>query len=329
MANFVRILRKAAVSRRNWKTSLAALPILGALALSACSSGGSAAPAGTPTPAPTGVPAVHATLPKEILDSGVIKIGYQNNAGLPYGAVGENGQDEGLNVDIANKLSEVLGIKVELHGGDFASLIPGLQSKRYDLVTNITTDTPERREVVDYVDVMYGEPSSLVVKKGSENAGKTLATACGLRIAVNVGSTQEKRTQEQSDKCVAAGQPAIEVQSFPGIPDMLLALTSNRVDAVYLSMGASRYLASHDNTVELGRSAGALNELNGLMVIKGNPLGDSVRAAMLHLNGTGEWKQMLDKYGLGDLAVTDEVMNNREADYSALLEKANADRPQR
>lgn len=301
---------------------------LGAGMLAACTSG--AAPSAPATPsasADAGVAAVHATLPQEIKDKGVIKIGYQNNAGLPYGVVGEDGKDQGLNVDIANKLGEVLGIKVELAGGDFASLIPGLQSKRYDLVTNITTDTAERREVVDFVDVMYGEPSSLVVKKGSENAGKTLATACGLRIAVNVGSTQEKRTTTQSEECVKAGEAPIEISAFPGIPDMLLALTSNRVDAVYLSMGASRYLASHDDTVELGRSAGALHELNGLMTIKGNPLAESVRAAMLHLNSTGEWRTMLDGYGLGDLAVSDEVMNNLDADYTALLDKANAERP--
>lgn len=308
-----------------WRTAVVSLVSIGALTLASCTTtpAAPAAPASLPAGA---VAEVWESLPAAVRDKGTITIGYQNNAGLPYGVVGEDGKDQGLNPDIAKRLGEVMGVKVTPVGGDFASLIPGLQSNRYDVITNITTDTVERRKVVDFIDVMYGEPSSLVVKRGSANAGKTLATACGLTIAVNVGSTQEQRTQKQSDECVKQGQPEIKISSFPGIPDMLLALTSGRVDAVYLSMGASRYLAAHDTSVELGKSAGDINELNGLMVLKGNALGQSVRLAMLHLNQTGEWKQMLTGYGLGDLAVTEAVINNREADYSALLAQANAER---
>ncbi|PLS28727.1 transporter substrate-binding domain-containing protein [Bifidobacterium parmae] len=269
---------------------------------------------------------LHDALPQEIKDKGEISIGYQNTAGLPYGVVGEDGKDQGLNVDAANLIGEVLGVKVKGQGADFSQLIPGLQANRYDLVTNITTDTAERREVVDFIDVLYGEPSSLVVNKGSDQAGKTLDDVCGITIGVDSGSTHEEKAKAQAAKCKEEGKKELKVSSFKGISNMLLALKSNRVDAVYLSMGASRYYAKQDPQIQLSKPNSDIVELNGFMVNKGSELGPVVRKAMLHLNQDGTWKKLLDKYGLADLAPSDDVVENTQADYQSLLDAAKKQR---
>lgn len=307
---------------------LGAVAALG-LTLAGCAS--SAEPA-APETAPEAVEVtpeieqIRKLIPAEIAAKGFLNVGYQNTAGLPYGEIDENGKDRGLSVDLANTLGGVLGLEVRGKGVDFATLIPGLQAGRYDLVTNITTDKPDRREVVDYVDVMFGEPSSLVVQADSPLKGTGLADACGLTIGVDTGSSQEEQVNTQSDACVAAGEKKITVQAFQGIPDMLLSLKSGRSDAVFLSMGASRYTASQDDTLALSKTGNELVELNGILTPQGNGMKEAVRAAMLYLVGNGEWEKMLAKYGLEDLAPTEEVVNNDNADYTALLEAAQAER---
>ena len=269
---------------------------------------------------------IRALVPESLTQQGFLNVGYQNTAGLPYGEIDENGKDRGLSVDLANELGAIFGLEVRGSGVDFATLIPGLEAGRYDLVTNITTDKPERRAVVDYVDVMFGEPSSLVVQSDSKLKGTELADACGLTIGVDTGSSQEEQVQQQSDACVAKGDEKITVQAFQGIPDMLLSLKSGRSDAIFLSMGASRYTASQDDSLALSKTSSQLVELNGILTPKGNGMQAAVRAAMLHLVETGEWEQLLAKYGLEDLAPTVDVVNNDNADYSALLAAAQAER---
>ncbi|NEG55348.1 transporter substrate-binding domain-containing protein [Bifidobacterium platyrrhinorum] len=307
-----------------------------AISLAACGSAASTSGDGSAASADSGVKQetitasevkeLHDALPQEIKDKGEITIGYQNTAGLPYGVVGEDGKDQGLNVDAANLIGEVLGVKVKGQGADFSQLIPGLQANRYDLVTNITTDTAERREVVDFIDVLYGEPSSLVVNKGSDQAGKTLDDVCGITIGVDSGSTHEEKAKAQAAKCKEEGKDELKVSAFKGISNMLLALKSNRVDAVYLSMGASRYYAKQDPQIQLSKPNSDIVELNGFMVNKGSELGPLVRKVMLHLNQDGTWKKLLDKYGLADLAPSDAVVENTEADYQSLLDAAKKQR---
>lgn len=306
--------------------AVAATVALAACGSSAASTGdeaSSAAGVKQETISASEVKELHDALPQAIKDKGEINIGYQNTAGLPYGVVGEDGKDQGLNVDAANLIGDVLGVKVKGQGADFSQLIPGLQAGRYDLVTNITTDTAERREVVDFIDVLYGEPSSLVVNKGSDQAGKTLDDVCGITIGVDSGSTHEEKAKAQAEQCAKEGKAELKVSSFKGISNMLLALKSNRVDAVYLSMGASRYYSKQDSQIQLSKSDGDIVELNGFMVAKGSELGPVVRKAMLHLNQDGTWKKLLDKYGLADLAPSDEVVENTQADYQSLLDAAN------
>lgn len=292
-----------------------------ALALTACGTTGS-----TPEMEPGGEQSIYEQLPEAVRNSGTIVVGYQNNAGLPYGQVDEDGQDSGLNVEAAELIGKTMGVEVQLRGGDFDPLIPGLLANRYDLVTNVTTDTPERREVVDFTDIMYGEASSLVLPTGSELEGTQLADACGLRIAVNLGSSQEEKVDEQNTACTNAGKEPNTVLSLGAVPEMVLALKSGRADAVFLSMGASRYVAKTDSEVTLSQQNSEITELNGFMTRKDSDVGQALRATMLHLNRTGEWKSLLEEYGLGDLAPTDEVINNTSADYTPLLNTANRSR---
>ena len=56
----------------------------------------------------------------------------------------EAGKPAGYDVDLLNKLAAELGVKLVIKNLDFNGLIPGLQAKKFDLVSVGLTATDER-----------------------------------------------------------------------------------------------------------------------------------------------------------------------------------------
>src|SRR3954467_10288328 len=62
----------------------------------------------------------------------------------------DNGQPAGYDVDLLNKLVPDLGVSLNIQNLDFNGLIPGLQAKKFDMVSVGLSATPERKKVVDF-----------------------------------------------------------------------------------------------------------------------------------------------------------------------------------
>jgi ABC-type amino acid transport substrate-binding protein len=62
----------------------------------------------------------------------------------------ESGKPAGYDVDLLNKLATELGLKLDIQNLDFNGLIPGLQSKKFDMVSVGLTATDERKKVIDF-----------------------------------------------------------------------------------------------------------------------------------------------------------------------------------
>jgi polar amino acid transport system substrate-binding protein len=57
----------------------------------------------------------------------------------------------GMDADLARAIGAVLSLKFEVANSTFATIMPGLQSGKYDLGMSSFTDTKERERVVDFV----------------------------------------------------------------------------------------------------------------------------------------------------------------------------------
>jgi len=58
----------------------------------------------------------------------------------------------GMDADFAYAITQVLGLKAHLINATFDTIIPGLQSGKYDVGDSSFTDTLARQKVVDFVD---------------------------------------------------------------------------------------------------------------------------------------------------------------------------------
>lgn len=105
----------------------------------------------------------------EIKEDGTINIGVFSDKN-PFGYVDENGDYQGYDVYLANRLGEDLGVDINFVSTEAANRIEYLQTGKVDVILANFTVTPERAEEVDfalpYMNVALGviSPDSNVIE---------------------------------------------------------------------------------------------------------------------------------------------------------------------
>ena len=128
-------------------------------------------------------PAMAADL-QAIISSGKVRIGVPIDV-PPFGSVDASNQPVGLDVDMANKIAEALGVKLELQQITGANRIPYLATDRLDVVIAAMGATPERALQIAFTSPyaalsigVFG-PDSINVKSAADLTDQVIAVARG------------------------------------------------------------------------------------------------------------------------------------------------------
>ncbi|WP_052768722.1 ABC transporter substrate-binding protein [Streptomyces humi] len=201
----------------------------------------------------------------------------------------------GAEADLDKALGTVLGVKVTVVNVPFDSILPGLQSGKYQLGVSSFTDTAEREKVVDFV-TYFDAGTSLLVPAGNPKAlepgGDSL---CGRAVAVAKGSTQALvDLPARAKSCTSP----IRVSTFPDGTGVNLAVTSGRADAALADSPVAAYAAKRSGgKLEVaGDSYG--NAPFGIAVPKNSELTALLKSALEDLKASGGYQQVLAKWGL-------------------------------
>src|SRR5215831_11947930 len=85
----------------------------------------------------------------------------------PNEFIGSNGKTVvGWDPELAQALGQALGVKLKVVNATFATIIPGLQSGKYDIGMSSFTDTKAREKVVDFVTYFTAGTSFYVKAQG-------------------------------------------------------------------------------------------------------------------------------------------------------------------
>ncbi|WNG93594.1 bifunctional serine/threonine-protein kinase/transporter substrate-binding domain-containing protein [Mycobacterium sp. ITM-2016-00318] len=273
--------------------------------------GGSAGP--TSTSAPPGpaddsgglVPAIAATLPADIKESGRLTVGV-NVPYAPNEFKNSAGDIVGFDVDLINAVSKTLGLIPEYREFLFGDIMPAVQRGDVDIGMSSVTDTLERQEMVDFV--TYFEAGTLWAQRAG--SGIDPNAACGLRIGMTPGTTHETvEIPAKSDQCVAAGLPPVEAVVYPRQDELTAAVINGEIDAMSSDSPVTGFAIKGSN--------GALEPAGetfdtapyGWPVQKGSPLAESLRQAMEHVISTGEYKAIATKWGVEKGMIAKPVIN--------------------
>jgi len=274
------------------KRSLLAIPLIAATAitLAACSTTSSTTPTSKSSASTDGSKAVFdkaaaALLPANIKKSKTL-VAVTNAGYPPYEQYASDGKTiVGRDIDFAQAIGKVLGIKIEFQNVSFEAIVPGIQAGRYQIAISGLTVTPAREKVADFVAynqsgdniaVPPGNPQKLEVSK--------FATLCGKNIGVSTGSSFALvDLPALSTKCTDAGKPAIVIKQFSGDSDRL-ALSSGRVDAI-LDDGISLAYSAKESKgqYELGPGPDIVQATSGIALEKHSKLTPAIAAAVKDL----------------------------------------------
>ena len=107
----------------------------------------------------------------------------------PWSFKDSQGTLQGWDVDIANALCAKMGAQCEIVAQDWDGIIPGLLSRKYDLIVASMAVTAQRRERVDFSDKYKETISRFIARKGTPTDTSPAALK-GKSIGVQRGSIQ-------------------------------------------------------------------------------------------------------------------------------------------
>lgn len=270
------------------------------------SGGGSAT---SPTPTASGkVTSIANQVPGSIRNTGTLTVATDATY-APNEFIASNGKTViGMDADMAQAIGKVMGLKVTMQNATFDTILPGLQSGKYNLGMASFTDTREREKIVDFV-TYFVAGTSFYVKSSGGPPVTNLAGLCGRTVAVEKGTTQQTDSQAQSGKCKSAGKSAVTVQVYNDQNAVNLALSSGRAQVAMADSPVAEYQVKKSNgTFKLsGPSYG--NAPYGIAVPKASGMTQPTLAAVKHIMADGTYLKILKKWGLTSGAISNPGIN--------------------
>ncbi|MFE4861029.1 ABC transporter substrate-binding protein [Streptomyces sp. NPDC056670] len=239
--------------------------------------------------------AAAALLPANVRAAGTLTIA--TSVGTPPGATYlEDGKTVvGQDVDFADAVAKVLGLKLKREVAAFEVILPALDSGKYDLGTGNFGVTDARRKTIDFV-TYINDGQGFAVRKDSELTSVTdLAQLCGLNVATGAGTTFEATLEQNKAKCVDAGKKPYAVQTYSDQGALWISLQQGRSDVVMSTINGLRYAVGRQEGLKF------LNEYHrldvGFAFKKGTPLAPAFQAAVNRLRKDGTYDRILAKWG--------------------------------
>jgi polar amino acid transport system substrate-binding protein len=282
-------------TRASGTAVMVALACVAALAIAGCGDDDERADTDAATAAAGEIAA-----PADIASAGRLRI--CTDPTYPPAEFKQGSEYSGFDIEIAEAIADLMGVETAYVETGFDGIIAALLADKCDAIIAVMTITPEREKAISFVEYAR-QGYSLMVEKGNPKGLQSIDDLAGDSIAVQLGSTQKEFLEEESKRLEAAGQPAIDVQTFPKDTDAAAALQAGRVDA-YFADGApvAYYVQRNADRFEIAASN-----------IDDSPVGIGVRkddaeartaieAAVDRLYSSGQMLEILQRWNVESMA---------------------------
>jgi len=253
---------------------------------------------------------LNSLLPEEIKSAGEIKVGINGiYAPMEYK---DPATDElvGLDVDFANAVGELLGVKMVYDDQQFDQLINSVATGRDDMVLSGMSDTVERQKTLDFVDYFNSGTQAFTTKDLSgeitsleDLSGKTLAVSA----STDFYTTMEKWSK---DNLEANGKPGIKMLGVDSEASARLQMKQGRAEASAISPEVLGWIEKETpgEFVPIGEMLAPAPY--GIAFNKDNAqLRDAVQAALQKMIDDGSYQAILDQWNCGQAAVSEATVN--------------------
>lgn len=114
----------------------------------------------------------------------------------PFEMLDSKGRPTGISVEMANELGKSLSRDVQIQNIPFDGLIPALKTGKIDLIISSMTETPERRQSIDFCEPYLRTGLCLLLNKSASIDSIDQADQPEFQVAVKQGTTGQLYAQQ-------------------------------------------------------------------------------------------------------------------------------------
>ncbi len=156
----------------------------------------------------------------KIKEAGKMQIA-MSGAYPPFNFINDKNEVVGFDAAIGKEIAKRIGVEGVIVTTAWDGILAGLLANKYDTICGSMTITDKRKEVVDFVGPYYRSGRGIFTR--NDSTAKSLADLQGKTIGATLGETHEKW---------AHAQKGWKVQTYKGLPELLLELENKRIDAI-------------------------------------------------------------------------------------------------
>lgn len=133
----------------------------------------------------------------------------------------------GVDIEIAKKIAEDLGVKLTIKDMSFDSLLPALNTNDIDMVVSGMVVNEERQKAADFSDPYFQQGQTIIVRKDDFDKYKTVEDLKGKKIGTQLGSSQQAYAEEHFDA---------DIVGIPNNNNLIMDLKNGTLDAVFITL---------------------------------------------------------------------------------------------
>ena len=215
------------------------------------------------------------------------------NAEFPPYEFMEDGKVVGIDAEIGAAIAEKLGKELVIENVDFDSLIPGVQTNKYDFVMAGMTVTDERKEQVNFSQTYATGVQVIIVKEDSKitSVDDLFAEGANNKIGVQLATTGDLYcTWDIEDEGLGS------VERYNKGADAVMALNSGKVDCVVIDNEPAKVFVANNPGLKI-LDTEYITEDYAIAVSKDAPeLLTEIDKALGELIADGTVQKIIEKY---------------------------------
>ena len=224
-------------------------------------------------------------------DENVLKMA--TNAEFPPYEYMENNKIVGIDAEIAQAIADKLGKELVIENVDFDSLIPGVQTGKYDFSMAGMTVTEDRLEQVNFSQTYATGIQSIIVKEDSPitSVDDLFAEGANNKVGVQLATTGDIYCTGDIEK---KGLGTIE--RYNKGADAVMALTSGKIDCVVIDNEPAKVFVENNEGLKILETE-YIEEDYAIAVAKDNEeLLKQIDTALGELIADGTVAKIVEKY---------------------------------
>ena len=233
-----------------------------------------------------------------IIERGVLRVGVKQDVPNFGYKNPDSGEFEGLEIDIARKIADELGVDIEFTPVTAQTRGPLLDNGQVDLVIATFTITEERKLLYNFTTPYYTDAVGFLVNKDS--GIKTFTDLNGKTIGVAQGSITRTLISELADKYGIA----VNFAELGSYPELSVSLRAHRTDACSVDESIlSGYIGSKSELMDFSFSA---SDYGIVTKLSNKDLNNYLNSLVEKWTSDGSLQAIYDANGLEPVTETDE-----------------------